>query len=600
MLNVAILDSGIDKKYIDSSIAGKHHIYMEYGKICIDDNVEDEFGHGTAIFSIISNQINTRAEKRVQFEIIKLFDDEEISEEILCYALEYVYEKLDVDIINMSLGLIMLMEGNRLLNICRKLYEKGTILVAAFDNMGAMSYPAAFDCVLGVTGCAACKKINDFVYFNDTIINIGAKSGLQRVAWISPPYLLITGNSFACAHVTRQVISFMLDGLRELQQIKTSFSDLAVKKISYKSTDVLSPQFKIESASLFPFNKEMHSLFRFRDMLDFEIVDIYDSKISLHIGVSVNKLLNIQDQKDYVIKSINNIEWDTFDTLIIGHLKEYEFYSNNPDMLEKVVKAAIEKGKNVYAFDDLLKEMNMTCSEKLYYPRVDLANALPVREGKLFQINKPVLGVFGTSSKQGKFSLQLELRKRLMLLGYSVGQIGTEPSAYLYNFDFLFPMGFNKSIYVDVQQGIQILNYQLQKICERDKDIILVGSQSGTIPYDFNNLECYTTDQINFLMATQPDAVILCINPYDDPKYILNTINLIESIGNGSKVIAIVVFPMTIDKGWKELYGKKTILSEDEFLISKEKFEKMFEIPVFCLGTENDMEKLVQNIINFF
>lgn len=130
--------------------------------------------------------------------------------------------------------------------------------------------------------------------------------------------------------------------------------------------------------------------------------------------------------------------------------------------------------------------------------------------------------------------------------------------------------------------------------------IILVGSQSGTIPYDYNNLECYTTDQIYFLMSTQPDAVILCVNPYDAPDYILNTINLIESVGNGSKVIAIVVFPMTIEKGWKELYGKKTILSREEYLISKDKFEKMFEIPVFCLGTENDMEKLVQNIINFF
>lgn len=600
MLNVAILDSGIDKKYIDSSIIGKHHIYMNHDKICIDNNIEDEFGHGTAVFSIISNQIYTEAEKQVQFQIIKLFDTEEISEEILCYALEYVYEKLDVDIINMSLGLIMLMEGNRLLNICRKFYEKGTILVAAFDNMGAMSYPAAFDCVIGVTGCESCRKINDFIYFNDTIINIGAKSGLQRVAWVNPSYLVITGNSFACAHVTRQVISFMLDGLKDLPQIKKAFSDLAVKKISCKSIDVLSPQFKIKSASLFPFNKEMHSLFRFRDMLDFEIVNIYDSKLSSRIGASVNKLLNIDDPKDYEIKSINNIEWDTFDTLIIGHLKEYEFYSNNPDVLEKIVNSAIERGKNVYAFDDLFKEINMPCSETLYYPRIDLANALPMREGKLFQINKPVLGVFGTSSKQGNFSLQLELRKKLMLLGYNVGQIGTEPSAYLYNFDFLFPMGFNKSIYIDVQQGIQILNYELGKICEKDTDIILVGSQSGTIPYDYNNLVCYTTDQIYFLMATQPDAVILCVNPYDASEYILNTINLIESVGNGSKVIAIVVFPMTIEKGWKGLYGKKTILSEDEYLILKEKLKEKFEIPVFCLGTEKDMEKLLLNIIGFF
>lgn len=600
MLSVAILDSGIDEKYMISSISGKHHIYMDHGEICIDNDIEDEFGHGTAIFSIISNQLNAEVQEQVQFEIIKLFDTEEVSEQILCFALEYIYEKLDVDIINMSLGLIMLMEGDRLQSICRKLYEKGTILVAAFDNMGAMSYPAAFDCVLGVTGCARCRKITDFIYFNDTVINIGAKSGLQRVAWTTPPYLFITGNSFACAHVTHQIISFMLGGIKGLQAIKTAFSELAMKTVSYKSTDILTPQFKIKRASLFPFNKEMHSLFRYRDMLDFEIVDIYDSRFSSRVGASAKKLLRIESQKDYVIKNINNIEWETFDTLIVGHLKEYESYSNNTDILKTIVERAIEMGKNVYAFDDLFREMNQACSENLYYPRIDVTNALPMREGKLFYINKPVLGVFGTSAKQGKFSLQLELRKRLKMLGYNIGQIGTEPSAYLYDFDFVFPMGFNKSIYVDVQQSIQILNYEMEKICENDKDIIIVGSQSGTIPYDFNNLESYTTDQIYFLMSTQPDAVILCVNPYDDPEYIINTINTIENIGSGSKVIAIVVFPLTIEKGWKELYGKKILLSEDEYLRTKEKLEKMLEIPVFCLGNDNDMDNLVQDVIDFF
>lgn len=49
----------------------------------------------------------------------------------------------------------------------------------------------------------------------------------------------------------------------------------------------------------------------------------------------------------------------------------------------------------------------------------------------LYRISTPVLAVCGTSSKQGKFTLQLELRKRFCEMGYKVGQIGTEPNSLL-------------------------------------------------------------------------------------------------------------------------------------------------------------------------
>lgn len=87
-------------------------------------------------------------------------------------------------------------------NICKKLTDKGVILVSAFDNSGTISYPAAFENVIGVISGPNCKKSSDFEYMDDTVVNVGAKGGIQRIAWKEPNYILMGGNSFACAYVT--------------------------------------------------------------------------------------------------------------------------------------------------------------------------------------------------------------------------------------------------------------------------------------------------------------------------------------------------------------------------------------------------------------
>lgn len=53
------------------------------------------------------------------------------------------------------------------------------------------------------------------------------------------------------------------------------------------------------------------------------------------------------------------------------------------------------------------------------------------RFGKLRKSSKPVVGIFGTSSSQGEFTLQVKLYHELSLQNYYVGFIATEPSGYL-------------------------------------------------------------------------------------------------------------------------------------------------------------------------
>lgn len=404
------------------------------------------------------------------------------------------------------------------------------------------------------------------------------------------------GNSFACAHVTVQTALFMNEGAKTLRDILDKFKEKSIITYSdsYITNDKIS-LFNITKAVLFPFNKEMHSLIRFKDLLSFDIVDVYDSKYSFNVGSNTAHIMK-SNVESYKIKSINSIDWNTFDTIILGHLDKLSSLINKNNYIQEIVDAAVEHNKQIFAFDNLYPKIDY---DKLYCPVITKNDLPPNRVGKLFRITKPVIGVYGTSSVQGKFTLQLEMRKRFLDAGYVVGQIGTEPQSQLFGIDCSFPIGYNSSVYLENHEMIQYLNNSINEMCNKDCDIIITGSQSSVLPYDVGNLRMFPLRQYSFLMGTQPDAVILCINPFDDDDYIQRSIKFIEATVN-CKVIALCVFPMDQKNDWTGLYGKKTMLSIEKFDLLKMRFAEVYKMPLYLLSDERDMDILFEQVVGYF
>lgn len=195
-----------------------------------------------------------------------------------------------------------------------------------------------------------------------------------------------------------------------------------------------------KNVAIFPFNKEMHSLVRFQSLLPFKIVDVYDIKYSPNIGASTDLLLNIATKNPYTIKKIDDIDWDVIDTLIIGHTHTLlNSVIKDCKLMESLLYSAQEQNKNVFSFDNL--PIQFKKNKKFLCPDLH-DNYTPIPYGKLYRQTKHVLAVFGTSSKQGKFTLQLLLREKLMKKGYLVGQLGTEPSSLLFGMDECFHFGY--------------------------------------------------------------------------------------------------------------------------------------------------------------
>lgn len=161
-IKVAILDTGIDKnhEYLKDNIyEGFGFNSTDEGYITIDDNYEDDNGHGTVCASIIKNKFSN-----VEFTVIKVLDKYGSTNiQILEEALKMLIEK-DIDIINLSLSVMKSEMISDLYNVCEDLKNKGTIIVCSLANGFNESYPAVFDNVIGVKGFTL--ETEDSFWFN--------------------------------------------------------------------------------------------------------------------------------------------------------------------------------------------------------------------------------------------------------------------------------------------------------------------------------------------------------------------------------------------------------------------------------------------------
>jgi len=130
---ITIIDTGISKeysnKYLNNRILNKYSYNNQSAKLEIDDNIDDEFGHGTMICSAI-NMIN----KNATFNIIKAFGKEcWIDENMLISILNNIYTlQIKTDIIHISFGIQVVEKLDQLESILCKLNKRGIVIVSAF------------------------------------------------------------------------------------------------------------------------------------------------------------------------------------------------------------------------------------------------------------------------------------------------------------------------------------------------------------------------------------------------------------------------------------------------------------------------------------
>lgn len=601
-VKIILLDSGVNTAHPElvrfDWNQGAQVVRTESG-LQLGNQFADSLGHGTAIAAILKRLVPD-----AEIFPIKIFQEQlEVDVEHLIYALEHVVESLDGQIVHLSLGLTYGGEIARLRELCEELERRGTLIVSAFDNAGAISYPAAFAGVIGVDASFRCKGDYEYEFVAGQLVNLRAKGSHQRLAWVEPPYIFRGGASFAAPYVTAYLAKWIEAGVTDRTALFAALRAEATFVYEAQPQRPRTTLFPISRAVIYPFNKEMHSLVRFQDLLSFQLYAICDSKYSGQIGQPVSNILRGLPDTGQSIQNIDHLDWTgDFDTLILGHVGWFS-QATGSDMLELFLQSALEHGKHVYCFDSLNAYRHLVAQAeakglKFECPVVTLDDLPANRFGKLRRIGKPVLGVFGTSSRQGKVTLQLGLRRRFLRDGYRVGQLGTEPSSLLYGMDEVYPMGYNSTVEISGYHALIVLNEMMSRIEDQDPDIILVGSQSGTVPYDFGNAGQYTFPALDLYLGTSPDAVILVVNLDDDIEYVRRTVQVLENLGH-SQVVALAIFPL--QKTVLPWAGIKMNPSDAQEL---EAYRAMYAQELgkaaYVLRSDAEVDELYERVVAFF
>lgn len=605
MVTIAIIDSGINaehpklKNYKFKGVS----ISTRDGKLEIDNDISDSKGHGTAVAGII---YNSRIE--ADLFIVKVFLQEEMTlePELLVSALQYIYDNVECEFILMSLGTPVLEDVDALTQICDQLSLRGTQIVSAFDNSGCLSYPACIKSVIGVDSADYIQDKGGYeIIDGDGVVDIRGKGGLHRVCWVEPPYRLMVGTSFTAAIVLTLLIPAYEAGARGKTELLDYLRANARRVISFeKETGKKSTIWRnMESVITYPFNKEIQTLLRYSAQLSYTVRHVCDEPLHGSIGKDIDKLLFGNDEKKRFIENIYEVlEYDDYDTVILGHLNELSILARK-NLLEIMLLKCMEKHKRVYAFDNVNQYvdkniLDKAVSENLIFMYPECSVNLPQgRLGRLWVSSKPVIGVFGTSSRQGKFSVQLLLRQIFQEKGYQVGQLGTEPSSLLMGLEMMYPMGYDASVSYRNEQAVILLN-EIMHLLERDNpDLIIVGGQSSTVSYEVNHIYDLRFFQWDFIVGTSPDLIILCVNPQDSIEYVRKTIGFLESVGH-AKVISLVVFPIKLEQEWYGFSFKNKLLDAEGYEMFRQNFASSFDMPAYRLE-KSEIDHMADYIIEY-
>ena len=582
---IVVIDSGINESsVIEHNLSEFYSLEYSNGKYqLVSASPSDNIGHGTAVANIIFNY-----DENAKFIVIKMCNFEmNIEENGLLYVLNYIYENIEATIINISMGYTYSEHLDELEDVCERLLNKGVLIVSAFDNVGAVSYPACLKSVIGVDVCDEYEKKTDIYRVENSIVDIQVPNVYYRTIW-KDKKTIIKGTSFACAKITGLISSNLYklnnNSIIEKYDVLNLIADKS--KNTIKANPFPKPSFEIHRAIIFPYNKESSALLKYSDLVGFEIAGVYDERLHGNIGKII---------EGYNIQPFDAIVWDdeTFDTIILSCLSELVSLTKQ-NYLGEILSKAEKYGKNIYTFEDI-----KITSEHVFYPYINSTLTPNYNAGKLNKTTLPIVGVFGTSSKQGKFTLQLEIIRRMSNDGYRVGHISTEPSGYLFGADYVYHFGYHANLNIMPWECIAIINQMIGDVQRSNKDLLIIGSQSNTLHYDDSCINDFKIDQLAIMLGSMPDYFVLCVNPHDEIEYIRRTINYINAIGCG-KVKALVVFPITIVETITHVKYKSSIMPQDELECLKSRFHSIFELPVFILGNEVDMRHLCINIIEYF
>jgi hypothetical protein len=638
MSKLVIIDQGVDAGHdrLRSCQLTEQTVYQRAdGRFVHKTDVSNDVtGHGTAVAGIIHRLVPGQPLHSLKMAA----HNDVITEELLIETLRTCLTIKGARIINLSMGIATNSPSDALRSVCEQLQTAGIVLVAAVHNFPALDcYPAFFDTVYGV-GCGLVSNRRLFGYLGTGYTNVLAKGTSQRVIWKDNSYKITSGTSFATAH-----FSGLLAGLltscpdrspASVHALLAAHADTTVQELTYHkaaqpgSEERLSPADAqaagqqlftnagqlphAEQIALFPATgKEMNTLLEFKDILPFKLTTAIDFPRFLSNSLQ----LKLQQHSGLTLlrRDLLDPEYDSFDTLALGYFLDVPVDANIL-FATRLIARCIERNKHFVVLDRAVEafvRQLIPTHNPAYSGHISLVGVTTALPGQLRQLGMlppvavPVVAVVGTGSKQGKLTIQLQLKHLLQKEGYRVSHVATEPHGLLLGADYVFPYGYKGNVELELTEWSTTLNRILRGVDAYNKPhLIVTGIQGGILPRTKRLFEQQTGSvltSLHYLLGIQPDAVVCAVNPTDSPEHIQHTIDTVRNFCKAETLFcAMTPVSRTIQQYSQHLYTESELLSPVELLGLMAQREAELGLPVLNIMDSTASERILTAIQNHF
>lgn len=608
-MKIAIIDSGINANVIQFKKINQYRIYNN--KI-VNEECRDYIGHGTAVASIITKEYECEIVSICPGISDKGIPDKIISINDLVIAIE-VAIKEKVDIINISMGTTIFSERIKLDEVCIKAIERGILIFCAESTKGYPSLPWACKGVIRVRSEKGSNKDIAMLNYDDKIRTCAVYGEFYRILTKEGKKYFASGHSYASPYL---IGSILKKGWKRKEKVskyltfnvdeEQIFDKMIQEKIEliHEEKEKFLVNNQYGKMLLLPFIKEMHSLIRFNNKLeDIKVAAVVDSPKKGLINKDAGEVIGIEKSNIKIYSQISEVN-EKIDTLVIGYLDQLQKFDTYFTIDNILIENLKFKKWNVFSFipiDQKWVKIYKKEGIKIHCPCI-IDEAFFNKVSSLVKykvpISKPVIGVFGTSSSQGKFTLQLLLKSYLLKKGVKSFFLSTEHQAELLGADFSYADGYanDTTIHLNSEKRIDCIQRIMQYAdnCSNN-DIILVGGQSRLIPYNIEE-QTFMRSAV-FLEGVKPDLAIVVINPLIDLEdYIYDTIYALSSIYK-CKTISLAYSDCTPQINESGTLKKKHLTDKEKIEIS-DYYRKKFNIFCGCITDSNYLEKLVEHLLN--
>ena len=199
-VSVAIIDSGVDESH--QELKGRVGAFYEAEKdgtrvVFRKCEPGDSAGHGTACAGII-----LKIAPNAEISSIKVLGSEGVGDgNAFLSGLEFAINQR-FRIINLSLGTTKPQFFAPLHDLLDRAYHAGCIVVAAANNLPQPSFPSVFSSSLISVRKSAESNPFKFTFSFGEVIELQAPGINVRTTWVNNSHKTLTGNSFACPHIS--------------------------------------------------------------------------------------------------------------------------------------------------------------------------------------------------------------------------------------------------------------------------------------------------------------------------------------------------------------------------------------------------------------